>query len=285
MRKKSKILAILSILSMAIFLVLCYCVAAKVGQTLQAQNEAEQLQMIYHAKPAEQAAAPSDWSGGMLDINPDYVGWLQVAGTRIDLPVVQADDNEVYLRRDIYGEKQICGTCFMDYRVDMSVSGNRIIYGHNMMDGTMFDDLDEFKDAEFFKDHGLIRWREETGDTVYQVFAVAVIPGAAGSGEYLDPGLWADQMSEESTEQMIQELHEVSALWRPIRHDSGSRYLFLVTCDYTRDNGRLLIAARNISTDRKEQYDETEHDHYGMRGSSSVHRDGPVPAGMQIESN
>ena len=41
----------------------------------------------------------------LQEINKDTVGWLTVNNTRIDYPVVQAKDNDYYLRRDYYQNK------------------------------------------------------------------------------------------------------------------------------------------------------------------------------------
>ena len=51
-------------------------------------------------------------------INPDIYGWIRCTGGMlgIDYPVVKADDNEYYLRRNLYGEYSVAGTIFVDYR-------------------------------------------------------------------------------------------------------------------------------------------------------------------------
>ena len=87
------------------------------------------------------AQEEKDWSKGMLAINPDYVGWLTVYGTTADGPVVQGEDNNEYLRTNIYGEHATAGTLFMDSIVDMDSGGNLIIYGHHMRDDTMFGEV------------------------------------------------------------------------------------------------------------------------------------------------
>ena len=47
--------------------------------------------------------------------NSDVVAWLTVPGTEIDDPVVQAADNDYYLRRTWLGESDVWGSYFLDY--------------------------------------------------------------------------------------------------------------------------------------------------------------------------
>ena len=69
----------------------------------------------------------------LYEINPDIVGWISIDGIyledtdtlAINYPVVQTDDNDYYLERDFYGEKQDYGALFADYRA--SVSGAALL--------------------------------------------------------------------------------------------------------------------------------------------------------------
>ena len=42
----------------------------------------------------------------LLDINSDTVGWITVKNTNIDYPVVRTTDNDYYLNRNFYKEKE-----------------------------------------------------------------------------------------------------------------------------------------------------------------------------------
>ena len=83
--------------------------------------------------------------------NSDTVGWLYIPGTKINYPVVQADDNEYYLSRSFKQEEASCGTIFMDYQNDLNpLDRNTILFGHNMGSSSslMFSQLTKFKKAE-----------------------------------------------------------------------------------------------------------------------------------------
>ena len=85
----------------------------------------------------------------LLYINDEYIGWIRITGTNIDYPMVQAENNFKYLRRTFTGESSQSGTLFMDFRIRDFDDPFAIIYGHNMDNGTMFAELERFKDMDF----------------------------------------------------------------------------------------------------------------------------------------
>ena len=71
--------------------------------------------------------------------NNDTVGWIKVNGTNINYAIVKSNDNKYYLNHDFYKRKSDTGWIFLDYRNDLeNVSNNTIIYGHNLINRTMF---------------------------------------------------------------------------------------------------------------------------------------------------
>jgi sortase B len=90
-----------------------------------------------------------DWAA-LNERNPDIVGWIIVPGTRIDYPVVMGADNEEYLYRLFDSSSSGTGTIFADYQGSPGLDGaNNVIYGHNMLDGSMFADLLRFTSQSF----------------------------------------------------------------------------------------------------------------------------------------
>ena len=86
-------------------------------------------------------------------INPDVYAWLRVPGTNIDYPVAQScEDDNYYLHRNIYRRYFFAGMLYTQ-------SGNykdfldpiTVIYGHNMLNTTMFSTLLYFQKPDFFK--------------------------------------------------------------------------------------------------------------------------------------
>ncbi len=109
----------------------------------------------------------------LKELNSDVVGWITVPNTNIDYPVVQASDNDYYLRRAITGTSLTAGTIFIDYRNQSNWSDqNTVVYGHNMASGAMFANLAKFKGSSFFKKNPYVYIQTENAIYVYKVFSV-----------------------------------------------------------------------------------------------------------------
>ena len=77
----------------------------------------------------------------LLKQNKDVIAWLCIPNLGISYPVVRSEDNQDYVRRDLYGKYSKAGTLFTDCRCATPYSQKTIIYGHNMKDGSMFNKL------------------------------------------------------------------------------------------------------------------------------------------------
>jgi len=85
----------------------------------------------------------------LKEINQDVVGWIKIANTNINYPILQTNDNEYYLKRDIYKQYSSCGSVFMDYRNNKEFEDkNTVIFGHNLTLGKMFSDLQKIPKGE-----------------------------------------------------------------------------------------------------------------------------------------
>ena len=78
--------------------------------------------------------------------NPDTFGFIHIEGTNISYPIVQGKDNDHYLDYQSNGMPSVSGSIFADYRCNRSLmdDGNLILYGHNMTNGTMFNNVMNF---------------------------------------------------------------------------------------------------------------------------------------------
>lgn len=107
--------------------------------------------------------------------NPDFIGWIYVPNTNVSLPVVKYSDNSFYLKHDFYKKYDYRGTVFMDCRNSIETyDASTILYGHNCYDGTMFSDLEKFKDIEFYKTTPVIEFHTKNGKDKWKVYAVFI---------------------------------------------------------------------------------------------------------------
>lgn len=94
----------------------------------------------------------------LKSINSDVVGWLYIPHIGIDYPLLQTDNNEIYMNHDWEKNKNIGGSAFVDAREDMNMADNYIIYGHSLNRNSkiMFSPLLQYKDSNFLKQHPYI---------------------------------------------------------------------------------------------------------------------------------
>lgn len=90
----------------------------------------------------------------LLQINPQIKGWIAIPDTQISFPLLQGEDNDYYLKHDIYGQKNRHGAIFVDCDADLyGGEGNLIIYGHHMRDGSMFGGLKAYREESYYREH------------------------------------------------------------------------------------------------------------------------------------
>lgn len=104
----------------------------------------------------EKIINPVNWDK-LLTTNADVYAWIRVPGTNIDYPILQSSmkrENDFYLHHDIKGGYSFAG-CIYTRRENKKDFSDRltVIYGHNMINGSMFGTLRRFGDADFFKKH------------------------------------------------------------------------------------------------------------------------------------
>lgn len=84
------------------------------------------------------------------------IAWVEVPGTSIDEPIVQAtlDAPNAYLHMDALGQGAY-GTPYIDCECALD-SPFVMIYGHHMSDDTVFADFAKFSDRDYAQEHEVI---------------------------------------------------------------------------------------------------------------------------------
>lgn len=111
----------------------------------------------------------------LFNQNNDIVGWINVPGTNIDYPFVQAKDNKFYLNHSFDKKYNDAGWIFLDYRNDINnLSKNNIIYGHARIDKTMFGSLRNTLKKEWFDNinNRIVKISTLKQNTLWQVFSI-----------------------------------------------------------------------------------------------------------------
>lgn len=111
---------------------------------------------------------------GLKDLNPDTYGYINIPNSQINYPMVQREDNDYYLTHAFDGRPLAVGAIFVDCRNEKEVENNRniVIYGHNMLNGSMFCDATKYLDEAFFMNpNNVIEIATFDGLYTFEVFA------------------------------------------------------------------------------------------------------------------
>lgn len=88
-------------------------------------------------------------------INRDIYAWIYIPNTKVDYPVVRSvsDGNDAfYLEHNIYRQYQFSGSIYSELENHPDFHDPvTVLYGHNMLNGSMFATLHNFENADFFE--------------------------------------------------------------------------------------------------------------------------------------
>lgn len=168
-----------------------------------------------------------DWDS----LPAEVIAWVEVPGTEIDKPIVQAtpDSPNAYLYKDVFGQGAY-GTPYID--CDCSIDSRFVVvYGHHMSDGTAFAEFADFIDEGFAREHSRVIVYKRNGETLeLEVCAVDVVNAS-------HERLVIDQ--EGSFERMVE-----SADLKLSDTSEAEQLFAFTTCSYQTWNSRTIVYAR-----------------------------------------
>ena len=78
----------------------------------------------------------------LLQRNKDVKAWIQIPNTNVNYPVLQGETNDTYIHSDIDHNELSAGSIFIaSENEDPFNDFNTVIYGHNMKNGSMFNNI------------------------------------------------------------------------------------------------------------------------------------------------
>ncbi len=199
----------------------------------------------------------------IVEQNSDTVGWITIPGTNINHPVLQRLNNDYYMNHNFEGEYEYRGAIFMDWRNDPSaLDGNTIIYGHNAYDGTVFSDIANYDDIEYFKKHPVIEFN--TLDTYYKWKICAVFitnQTKTDDNGYIFNYVYPHNMDDENFDVYTSELEKRTLYHTGVDIQKGDKVLTLSSCARNLDmkNYRakisIVVVARMVREGEEETVD------------------------------
>lgn len=180
---------------------------------------------------------------GLYEINPDIIGWIRIEGTNIDYPIMQTKDRpNYYFRKNFYKEYSFLGTPYLAEQCDLNSSDNLIIYGHNIRKQKMFGELENYKNEEYYKQHKIITLYTQEGKTEYEIISVLKTK-AHSDFEYYK---YYNLQDESKFNTFINQCNELAFYNTEKTAEYGDKLLTLSTCEYSQENGRLIVIAKMI---------------------------------------
>lgn len=179
----------------------------------------------------------------LYKINNDIVGWIKIENTNIDYPIMQTKERpNYYLRRNFYKQYSILGTPYMSENCNIEISDNLIIYGHHINGNKMFGELENYKSKEYYNNHKNIKFYTMQEKAEYEIIAVFKTVAYTGFQYYK----FYDAENEREFNTFVNKCKELSFYDTEEIAVYGDKLITLSTCEYSNQNGRLVVVARKI---------------------------------------
>lgn len=183
--------------------------------------------------------------------NGDLVGWISIADTNINYPVMQSvNEPNFYLKHGFDKEYSDYGCPYVQEDCDVQEpSDNLVIYGHHMSNGSMFAHLEKFKSKDFWSEHRMITFNTLTDKQEYEIVAVFRTVVYTDSPEAFKFYRFIDAESANEFDDFIAKCKELSFYDIGVTAEYGDKLITLSTCEYSRNNSRLVVVAKRITED------------------------------------
>lgn len=171
----------------------------------------------------------------LFEKNADCIGWVYIEDSAVDYPVMHTpSEPQRYLRLNFDKEYSNAGIPFLDG--DNTLDGdNLIIYGHNMRNGTMFSDITQYRNENYFTEHPIIEFETARGLKLYTVFAVVYVKN---EDSWYDFYAAADETDYKNK---IDEIKRRALYDTGITPEYGQQLLTLSTCYGATKSDRIIV--------------------------------------------
>lgn len=200
------------------------------------------------SSPAATPQTASERYGQLAKQNPDLAGWIQIEGTSINYPVMQTPkDPDYYLDHDFQQKYSPYGVPYADSRSDLS-GGNVLIYGHHTKNEGMFGALVEYESQLFYQEHPTIFFDTLEQYGVYQIVMVVKTTALLNDPNAFDYTKAAFPSNQADFKTLIAACKKRELYQTGESVSFEDSLLLLSTCEYSQEDGRLLIVAKQVQT-------------------------------------
>lgn len=199
---------------------------------------------VAYEKIADMAGASDDkinidWDK-LLAQNGDIKAWIYSKGTAINYPIVQGKDNSQYLRHLIDGKWDMKGTLFFDADCSEPLERfNTILYGHNMLDGSMFSSIVDYRNKDgFYEKHKMMQIFTPKKDYDLQIIGAVKIMAD-------NPMYEINFSSDEEKQSYINWIYEHNEIpgnpTKDIKVTPDDRLVMMSTCTNQAEDERIVV--------------------------------------------
>lgn len=177
--------------------------------------------------------------------NNDIIGTISIPNSDINEILLQSSDNDYYLKHDVYGNNDIYGSVFLDYRCKKD-SKKLLIFGHNdYKEETPFSNLENYYNEDFFKGHQYIEVIIENEKIKYQIFSIYI---EAKDFTYMNLNIDENRYNIDLVKYKNKSLYDTN-----VEVEKNDNILILQTCSNHKDyknykDKYLLIIAKKINS-------------------------------------
>lgn len=118
-----------------------------------------------------------------------------------------------------------------------------------MSNGSMFAHLEKFKNKDFWSEHRIITFNTLTDKQEYEIVAVFRTVVYTDSPEAFKFYRFIDAESANEFDDFIAKCKELSFYDTGVTAEYGDKLITLSTCEYSRNNSRLVVVAKHITED------------------------------------
>lgn len=224
-----------SIINIVLTLIIVIC-AYKIIHQLKEYNDADKVYNLIREEKEE--------SDNLFEKNIDYRGWIKIDNTNINYPILQGQDNEEYLYKDINNEYIVSGSIFMNYLNNGFDDQNTVLFGYNMKNGTMFANLKKYKEEDFFYNNNDIEIELSNGQYLkYKVFSVYIT-------DINDNYTKTSFEDKDEYKEFLERIKNKSIYKSDISVNENDKIITLSTCSYEFDDARLVVTGKLIDKEQ-----------------------------------
>lgn len=245
------------VISIVCILAAVVCAGVGIYRYLQQERAGEEYEAIREEVKTEESAEKPEVTPVNIPIdfaslqaqNPDVYAWITVPGTNIDYPILQsASDNSYYLTHTMDGTESPEGSIFTEnYNSKDFEDPNTVIYGHNMKNGSMFQNLHNYQDRDFFDNNRDVTIYTPDAIRHYKIFAAYLYDNRhiLESFDFSDPWVY---------KQYLNQIFSIRDMNSFIDTDTEvgveDKIITLSTCYGTQHDVRYLVQAVLVSIEK-----------------------------------